>query len=145
MERVSIIVAECGAQWEGWARKLRSTGDRTVVLMQGPDESPADFARRAIERLGTLRVEGVALEGAAYITGGCADRATLRQRSKVTRKLSAQLASGGGATRLYLDPSTPPDSAAPTWIRALAMTLRDMARGSGLSVTVGHEAAGAAV
>lgn len=137
MDRVNVIVAECGAQWVGWAHRLRDLGDRTLVLSQSPEESPGEFTRRVIERLGRLRRGGAQLQGAAYVTGHCADGATLRQRSKVTRKLSALLAHEDGATRLFLDPSTPAHGPIPTWIRALAMALSELARGSGLSVQVG--------
>ena len=142
MERVSLIVAECGAQWTEWAAELRPKADRTLVLSQSPGETPTEFSKRVIERLGKLGQEDVSLQGAAYVTGRCADAATLQQRSRVMHKLSSHLARGEQDAELVLDPGATPGVPVPAWIRALAMTIADLAKGSGLSVRVAAPSAG---
>lgn len=137
MEHVSIVVAECGANWLGWVEDLRRETDTMIVLVQDTSERPAKFAARVLARLARIRQSGAEIRRGAYVAGACTDGTTLHQRSKVMRKLSAQIAQTGSDGRLFLDPATPLDRPAPTWIRALAMTLRDMARGSGLMISVG--------
>lgn len=137
MDNISIVVAECGADWLGWVRDMHSGSSTLVVLVQDAGERPAHFSARVIAKLGTLRQSGAAIQRAAYVAGKCTDGTTLQQRSKVMRKLSAQIARNGGEGQLHLDPATPEHRPAPAWTRALAMTLRDMAQGSGLLISVG--------
>jgi len=137
MNDVSIVVAECGGDWTGWVQDMHRGTSTLVVLVQDTGEAPAHFSARVIAKLAKLRRTGAEIRRAAYVAGTCTDGTTLHQRSKVMRKLSAQIALNGGEGELHLDPATPEHRPAPTWTRALAMTLRDMARGSGLLISVG--------
>ena len=46
MESVSVLVAEHGADWGQWARKLRATADSLIVLVQAEREEAGEFAER---------------------------------------------------------------------------------------------------
>lgn len=136
MERVSIVIAEHGGNWAPWARKLRADKERVVVLVQADDETPQAFSQRVITRLRRLRKEGAVLQEAAMVGGPACTSAHKHQRTKILRKLTAQLSLSGNESQLFLDPAAAEHEPSYNLMRALAWALADMAKGSGLSISV---------
>jgi hypothetical protein len=128
------LVAERGANWLGWARHLRRDAHSTIVLAQNHSETDAEFAERVGRRIARLRTKGARVEQAAFVAG---EDARPLHRPGLLRKLSALLGGAGGPARLYLDPSAGATGRARHLMGALAMTLSDLAMGSGLSISVG--------
>jgi len=136
MATKSIVIAEHGTDWTRWARKLRTAENvETVVLMQDQQETPEVFAKRALSRVATLMQSGVALSNAVFLSGEMANAAQRRQRSSLVRSLSSLL-SRAGDVRLYLEPAGKPSRAAQRMMQALAWTVNDLTRGTGLTVLV---------
>ncbi|MDD9945838.1 MAG: hypothetical protein OXU20_32640 [Myxococcales bacterium] len=137
METVSVVIVEHGGNWLPWARKLRASRDRLVVVAQTECEAPHAFARRVIGRLKALRHEGVQLAEAALVGGTVSDSSHKHQRSKILRKLTALLSHCGCEGHLYLDPGAEVDQPSQNLMHAIAWALRDLTRGSGVSISVG--------
>jgi hypothetical protein len=135
MQTISVLVAERGADWLGWARLLRNRAGSTIVLAQPVAEDDAAFARRVAARIERLELEGAAVEQAAFIGGDRADAAARTQRSAILRRLAALLTGGSGrAARLYVDAATRSGRASQRLMRALAWAIADLAKGSRLKV-----------
>jgi len=135
MQTISVLVAERGADWLGWARLLRSrAGATTIVLAQPVAEDDAAFAQRVAARIERLELEGAPVEQAAFIGGDRADAAARRQRSAILRRLAALLSGSGRAARLYVDAAARGGRASQRLMRALAWAIADLAKGSGLKV-----------
>ena len=66
-ETVSVLVAEQGAEWLGWARKLREGANALIVLIQGNSEDPDSFAERVSKRITRLHKSGTTIERAAFV------------------------------------------------------------------------------
>jgi hypothetical protein len=135
MQNVSLVVAERGADWLGWARHLRRGTTSTIVLAQNAGEDDAEFAERVSLRIARLRQKGALVEQAAFVVGEQAART--QHRPGLLRKLSTLLGRRDAPTHLYLDPSAEPTQGAQRMMRALAMALSELAGGSGLSISVG--------
>jgi hypothetical protein len=134
MQTISVLVAERGADWLGWARVLRTRAGATIVLAQPVAEDDAAFARRVADRIERLEQEGAAVEQAAFIGGDRADAAARSQRSVILRRLAALLASSGRAARLYVDAAARGGRASQRLMRALAWAISDLAKGTRLKV-----------
>jgi hypothetical protein len=135
MQTISVLVAERGADWLGWARLLRRRdGATTIVLAQPAAEDDAAFARRVAARIERLELEGAAVEQAAFIGGDRADDAARSQRSAILRRLAALLSGSGRAARLYVDAAARGGRASQRLMRALAWAVADLAKGSRLKV-----------
>jgi hypothetical protein len=134
MQTISVLVAERGADWLGWARVLRTRAGATIVLAQPVAEDDAAFARRVADRIERLEQEGAAVEQAAFIGGDRADAAARSQRSAILRRLAALLASSGRAARLYVDAAARGGRASQRLMRALAWAISDLAKGTRLKV-----------
>ena len=141
MHTVSVLVAERGADWLGWARVLRSRRRRTIVLLAQPvAEDDAAFARRVADRIERLELEGAPVEQAAFIGGDRADGEAAEarvQRSAIVRRLAALLANSGRAASLYVDAAARGGRASQRLMKALAWAVADLAKGSRLKVLAG--------
>ena len=139
MDTISLVVAEHGADWLGWAQTLSGAANNLVVLVQDQGERPVEFAKRVTARVSRLRREGGAVTRAAFAGSGFEPEAQAA-RSKILRKVSAALAASSSQGQLYLDAREQDGPARPqgrNFLRALAWALSDMAKGSGLSISVG--------
>jgi hypothetical protein len=134
MQTFSVLVAERGADWLGWARLLRGRTGSTIVLAQPVAEDDAAFAQRVAARIERLELEGAAVEQAAFIGGDRADAAARRQRSAILRRLAALLSSSRKGARLYVDAAARGGRASQRLMRALAWAIADLAKGTGLKV-----------
>jgi len=134
MQTISVLVAERGADWLGWARVLRTRAGATIVLAQPVAEDDAAFARRVADRIERLEQEGAAVEQAAFIGGDRADAAARLQRSAILRRLAALLSGSGRAARLYVDAAARGGRASQRLMRALAWAISDLAKGTRLKV-----------
>lgn len=146
MNTVSVLVAERGADWLGWARLLRKRASDTIVLAQPAAEDDAAFARRVADRIERLELEGAPVDQAAFIGGDRADAeaaAARLQRSAIVRRLAALLANSGRAAKLYVDAAARGGRASQRLMKALAWAVSDLAKGSRLKVLSagGREAA----
>jgi hypothetical protein len=135
MQTISVLVAERGADWLGWARLLRSRADVTTIVLAQPEaEDDAAFALRVAARIERLELEGTPVEQAAFIGGDRADAAARMQRSAILRRLAALLSGSGRAARLYVDAAARGGRASQRLMRALAWAIADLAKGSRLKV-----------
>ena len=134
MQTFSVLVAERGADWLGWARLLRGRAGSTIVLAQPVAEDDAAFAKRVAARIERLELEGAAVEQAAFIGGDRADAAARSQRSAILRRLAALLSGSRRGARLYVDAAARGGRASQRLMRALAWAIADLAKGTGLKV-----------
>jgi hypothetical protein len=134
MQTISVLVAERGADWLGWARILRRRAGATIVLAQPEAEDDAAFARRVADRIERLEQQGATVEQAAYVGGDRSDTEARVQRSAILRRMAALLSSSGRAARLYVDAAARGGSASQRLMRALAWAIADLAKGSSLKV-----------
>jgi hypothetical protein len=134
MQTISVLVAERGADWLGWARLLRSRAGATIVLAQPAAEDDAAFARRVAARIERLELEGAPVEQAAFIGGDRVDAAVRSHRSAILRRLAALLTGSGRTARLYVDAAARGGRASQRLMRALAWAIADLAKGSRLKV-----------
>jgi hypothetical protein len=135
MQTISVLVAERGADWLGWARLLRGrAGATTIVLAQPEAEDDAAFARRVADRIERLERQGASVDHAAFVGSDRADREARVQRSAILRRLAALLSGSGRAARLYVDAAARGGRASQRLMRALAWAISDLAKGSGLKV-----------
>lgn len=140
MHTVSVLVAERGADWLGWARVLRQRAGATIVLAQPAIEDDAAFARRVAARIERLEAEGAPVDQAAFIGGDRADAEAAEarvQRSAILRRLAAMLANSGRVTKLYVDAAARGGRASQRLMKALAWAVADLAKGSRLKVLAG--------
>lgn len=137
VEKVSVLVAEQGAEWLGWARKLRGGANALIVLIQGNSEDPDSFAERVSKRITRLHKSGTTIERAAFVGREELQDGATETRSKILRKLTSVLTWSGSETRLYLDPASPNRARSHNLMQALGSALGEMTRGSGLSISVG--------
>lgn len=137
MPQVSLVIAEYGANWAPWTRKLRADRESLMLLAQTADESPQVFGRRVVQRLRRLRRESVEIAEAAVVAGPESTPAHRGARTKMVRKVTSLLAQSGNDSHLFLDPAAETDGPAHTFMQALAWTLSDLAKGTGLSIRVG--------
>jgi GNAT superfamily N-acetyltransferase len=137
MHKVSVLVAERGADWLAWARVLRARATSTIVLAQPAAEDDAAFARRVTDRISRLEHEGAAVEQAAFIGGDRSDPLAKQQRSLILRRLASLLTGPGRTARLYVDSASRGGGASQRLMRALAWAIADWAKGSGLKVLLG--------
>jgi hypothetical protein len=140
MHTVSVLVAERGADWLGWARVLRHGAGATIVLAQPAAEDDAAFARRVSARIERLELEGAPVEQAAFIGGDRddAEAAEARvQRSAIVRRLAALLSNSGRAAKLYVDAAARGGRASQRLMKALAWAVSDLAKGTRLKVLAG--------
>jgi hypothetical protein len=134
MQTISVLVAERGADWLGWARILRGRAGATIVLAQPEAEDDAAFARRVADRIERLEQQGAAVEQAAFVGGDRTDADARVQRSAILRRLAALLSGNGRAARLYVDAAARSGRASQRLMRALAWAISDLAKGSKLKV-----------
>jgi hypothetical protein len=73
--------------------------DETLVIVQMPGETPAGFAKRAIERIAALERAGRRFDVARLMTGAQCDPESSAARRLVTQTV----ASRGGMSELVLD------------------------------------------
>jgi hypothetical protein len=137
MQTISVLVAERGTDWLGWARILRGRTASTLVLAQPAAEDDAAFARRVTDRIGRLEQEGATVEQAAFVGSDRADTEAKVQRSAMLRRLASLLTLEGRTARLYVDAAARGGRASQRLMRALAWAIADWADGSGLKVWVG--------
>lgn len=136
MERVSVLIAEFGANWAAWTRKLDPGPGGLVIVAQTADESPQAFGRRVVQRLRGMRKESLEVAEAALVAGSDCSNAHRSARAKILRKLTALLAQSGNTSRLFLDPAATTDTPSYNYMRALAWALSDLAGSSRLSIRV---------
>lgn len=134
MQTISVLVAERGADWLGWARLLRKRAGATIVLAQPEAEDDAAFARRVADRIERLARQGAAVEQAAFVGGARTDADARMQRSAILRRLAALLSNSGRAAKLYVDAAARSGRASQRLMRALAWAIADLAKGSSLKV-----------
>lgn len=134
MQTISVLVAERGSEWLGWARLLRGRAGATIVLAQPEAEDDAAFARRVADRIERLLQQGAAVEQAAFVGGDRADDDARVQRSAILRRLAALLSGSGRAARLYVDAAARSGRTSQRLMRALAWAIADLAKGSKLKV-----------
>jgi hypothetical protein len=134
MHKVSVLVAERGAEWLSWARVLRARASSTIVLTQPEVEDDAAFARRVTDRISRLAHEGAMVEQAAFVGRDRSDAEAKEQRSVMLRRLASLLTAPGRRSRLYVDGATRQGGASQRLMRALAWAIADWAKGSGLKV-----------
>jgi len=137
MHTISVVVAERGTDWLGWARMLRGRAPSTLVLAQPEIEDDASFARRVTDRIGRLEQEGATVEQAAFVGSDRADADAKQQRSAILRRLASLLTLQGRATQLYVDAASRSGRASQRLMRALAWAISDLAHGTSLKVLVG--------
>ena len=135
MNTVSVVVAERGSDWVDWARHMRGATSMTIVVAQSLDEGDAAFAERVQERLGRLRATGTRVEQAVFVSGADSRPHRHGLQARLLRRLSALLSGTAERSRLYLD-ATASAPAVRRMMDALAWTLSDLAKGSGLSISV---------
>lgn len=137
MHTISVLVAERGTDWLGWARILRGRAASTLVLAQPAAEDDAAFARRVTDRIGRLEQEGATVEQAAFVGCDRSDTEAKVQRSAMLRRLASLLTIEGRAARLYVDAAARGGRASQRLMRALAWAIADWAKGTGLKVLIG--------
>jgi hypothetical protein len=137
MQTISVVVAERGTDWLGWARALRTRTASMLVLAQPEAEDDAAFARRVTDRIGRLEQQGTKVEHAAFVGGDRADGDAKVHRSAMLRRLASLLTLEGRTARLYVDAAARGGRASQRLMRALAWAIADWAQGTGLKVLVG--------
>jgi hypothetical protein len=133
MTSVTVVVAERGANWLGWAHELRGPSNSLIVLAQHPQEEAEAFGQRVTEKLDRLQDTNSAPDQVIYVGGERWDDPARNWRTRLLRIVSSLLGRSGSAVRLYLDASQP---RAAHLMRALAWALTDATRGTGLSISV---------
>ena len=136
MHTISVLVAERGADWLGWARVLRSGAGSTIVLAQPAAEDDAAFARASPIASNGSSSRAPPVDQAAFVGG---DRADADGRSAGPAlgdptPPRALLANSGRAAKLYVDAAARGGRASQRLMRALAWAIADLAKGSGLKV-----------
>lgn len=127
-----MVVAERGSAWDRWAECFGcDEATSPTLLLQEGAESAADFAQRVRSHVASLAADHVPQR--VVLVGGRAGDTMLSARSLIIRAIAnGMLRRGGG--ELLLDDH---DSDRFT-MRALADTVADMLRGSGVAVDVTH-------
>ncbi|MFW6050929.1 MAG: hypothetical protein ACODAU_07125 [Myxococcota bacterium] len=122
--RASLVVAERGSAWDRWVAGVSEPG----VLLQEQGEAPAVFAQRVRSHVAELEARGQ-MPGRVVLVGGRRREGALSARSLMIRAIAHGMVAGGGG-ELLLDGH----GSDRFTMRALADTVSDMVRGSGLAV-----------
>ena len=131
---VCAVVMEAGAEWPTFDHDARGA-DSYAVIPQQPEETPAELAWRAAERVASLERNGARVESVVSAVGSAHDDEVFAARCVVARALIAQN-DGRGEAELIFSASARLTEAARHELLALAGTLAAQARGSALSVKV---------
>ncbi len=126
---VSIVVAERGSDWSGWAEALRARCPEVVVVQQLKGESPSDFAQRVRSRVTEIDGAGQTLQDAVIVGGGRTDKDAMAARSLEIRALVSPMVRAG-AGHVYLGGRDQDKFS----MLALASLVAEMLRGTGVSV-----------
>lgn len=126
---ISIVVAERGSDWSGWAESFRQTCPEVVVVQQQKEESASAFAQRVRARVTELESSGQTLRDAVIVGGGRTDNEAMAARSLEIRALVSPMVRAG-VGRMFLG-SREQDKYS---MLALASLVAEMVRGTGVSV-----------
>ncbi len=129
LPNVSMVVAERGSDWSGWAEALRQGCPEVVVVQQATEESPSAFAQRVRSRVSELDSSGQTLREAVIVGGGRTDKDAMAARSLEIRALVSPMVRAGTG-RVFLG-SREQDKFS---MLALASLVAEMLRGTGVSV-----------
>ncbi|MFW5877094.1 MAG: hypothetical protein ACOCXM_10180 [Myxococcota bacterium] len=124
----SLVIAERESAWDRWVDPSDGGATAPVLLVQEGAESSADFAQRVRSHVASLESTGE-MPPRAVLVGGRQHDGALSSRSLMIRAIAHGLATAGGGD-LWLD-SHGSDRYT---MRALADTVSDMVRGSGVAV-----------
>ncbi len=133
------IVIEAGAEWPAFGHEPAGT-DIHAVIPQQPDETPAELALRAADRVASLGRGGASVQSVVIAVGAVHDDEVFAARCSVARALIAELGAGGEAELTFSAPALLTDGARHELL-ALAGTLASQAYGSAFSVNVRFSAA----
>ncbi len=107
----SVFVAlERGATWPERLRACNEGHAGTAVVVQGPGESPARFARRCAARLGQLDAVGHALGQAVLVLGSALDGEVRFARMAIAQALVRRMASEPDPTLIFALSAGLPDA-----------------------------------
>jgi hypothetical protein len=126
---VSMVVAERGSDWSGWAEQLRKGCPEVVVMQQLKGETVAAFVHRVRTRVAEIDRSGRTLHEAAIVGGGRTDSDAMAARSLAIRALVSPMVHAGGG-RVFLG-SAGRDRYA---MLGLASAAAEMLRGTGVAV-----------
>ncbi len=127
---VSVVVAEHGSDWTPWLSRFRMAHAPVEVIAQEPEERLHDFAARVRSRVGELLRDAIRVKRAVIAGAGRSDREALASRSLSIRALASAMAEDGGGELLLDDAGADRFS-----MQALAFTVAEMVRGTGVVVT----------
>lgn len=129
-DAVTIVVGERGSDWSAWAERLREQGAHVEVLVQHREESPSGLAMRVRNNIAQIENDGRRLERAVIAGGGRTDRDAVAARSLAIRAMAAEMVKHGSGEVLLDDIGEDRFS-----MRALAVTVSEMVRGTGVSIS----------
>ncbi len=132
---LSLVVAECGADWRMWAERFEAGTPGVVVVAQQAGEDLTHLATRVRQQLQDLEREGQEVTRAVIVGSGNRDARTLAARHSTIKAIVAPMVAVGRGT-LILD-SHGPDRFS---MEALATTVASMVRGSGVKVVATSDA-----
>jgi hypothetical protein len=129
----SLIVAERGSAWGRWLERFEADSPGAVLLLQDGAEADDRFAQRVRSHVAAMAAAGDG-PGRVVLVGGHARKGALPSRSLMIRAIANTMATRGGG-QLLLDG----DGSDRFTMRALADTVGDMLRGSGVAVAHASE------
>lgn len=119
----SVLVAiEAGGRWPQRLDACSHGHAAVVVVIQGPTEIPARFARRCLARLEQLDVSHYALSQVVVVVGSAMGAEALVARTGIARVILKRMAAEPGAALSFVVPARFPDEARHA-ILALVATL----------------------
>ena len=137
--RISIIVAERGAAWKTWADRLSQGGAEKVLAIQREGETPNEFASRVRGRVARLNALGLGVERGVIVGGRGRGQAVVSSRANVIKTLVAAIAAEGRG-EVALDGHEEDRIT----MQALADSVEELVRGTGVRVTAEVSSAGMA-
>lgn len=85
---VTVTLMEAGARWPGYVLHPHATESDSLVIAQAMDETPTDFAARAIRRISALGASGCAVPRATLAAGDEVAPGVLDARCRIAATLA---------------------------------------------------------
>lgn len=134
-QRVCVVVMEAGGEWPDFVEAEDGRPVNWAVIPQQPDETPAELALRAQQRVEALVASGATLDNVVIAAGSRHNDEVFAARCAVARALIQVLSNTDGSRLIFSAPASLPASARHELI-ALAGTLAGQSRDTSLDVGV---------
>ena len=127
---VWMVIAEHGSEWAGWADRFRHHPGDVVVVLQQKDEPLTEFATRVRTRVERVtQALGRSVQRAVIVGGKAGNPTSLPARGTIIKALVSGMAAKGGGELLLAGPESER-----LMMRALAATVADLSKGTGVRV-----------